>query len=80
MTERLKTFINKNCSHYARNHNLLINQVPRIEKVINRGLGDASQNAKILQSSLDELSIMPVNGVLTRSKAIAAFKLRKKHQ
>jgi ribosomal protein L5 len=32
-----------------REPHLLINQVPRIEKiVINRGLGDASQNAKIL--------------------------------
>jgi large subunit ribosomal protein L5 len=52
-------------------------QVPRIEKiVINRGLGDASQNAKILQSSLDEL-LLPVNGVLTRSKKAIAAKREK---
>jgi large subunit ribosomal protein L5 len=49
MTERLKTFINKNCSHIMRRTTIFNKyQVPRIEKiVINRGLGDASQNAKI---------------------------------
>lgn len=57
-------------------------QVARIEKiVINRGLGDASQNAKILESSLRELSfITGQKGVVTRSKkAIAGFKLRQKN-
>ena len=56
-------------------------QVPEIKKiVINRGLGDASQNAKILDSSLNELSIIAgQRGVVTRSKkAIAGFKLRDK--
>lgn len=56
-------------------------QVPRIEKiVINRGLGDASQNAKILDSSLKELTIIAgQKGIITRSKkAIAGFKLRQK--
>jgi large subunit ribosomal protein L5 len=56
-------------------------QVPRINKiVINRGLGDASQNAKILDSSLKELTIIAgQKGVITRSKkAIAGFKLRQK--
>jgi large subunit ribosomal protein L5 len=56
-------------------------QVPRIQKiVINRGLGDASQNAKILDSSLKELTIIAgQKGVITRSKkAIAGFKLRQK--
>jgi large subunit ribosomal protein L5 len=56
-------------------------QVPQIEKiVINRGLGDASQNAKIVDSSLNELSIIAgQRGVVTRSKkAIAGFKLRDK--
>ena len=56
-------------------------QVTRIEKiVINRGLGDASQNAKILDSSLNELSLIAgQKGVVTRSKkAIAGFKLRQK--
>jgi large subunit ribosomal protein L5 len=56
-------------------------QAPRIHKiVINRGLGDASQNAKILDSSLKELTIIAgQKGVITRSKkAIAGFKLRQK--
>ena len=54
-------------------------QVPRLEKiVINRGIGDASQNAKVLESSLKELTIIAgQKGVITRSKkAIAGFKLR----
>nr|AIT94605.1 ribosomal protein L5 [Chlorosarcina brevispinosa] len=56
-------------------------RVPRIEKiVINRGLGDASQNAKTLESSIKELTMIAgQRGVITRSKkAIAGFKLRKK--
>lgn len=54
-------------------------QVPRILKiVVNRGLGQAAQNSKFLETSLDELAIISgQSGVLTRSKhAIAAFKLR----
>nr|YP_009105801.1 ribosomal protein L5 [Koliella corcontica]AIT94516.1 ribosomal protein L5 [Koliella corcontica] len=56
-------------------------QVPKIEKiVINRGLGDASQNSKLLEASLKELSIIAgQKGVVTRSKkAIAGFQLRQK--
>ena len=56
-------------------------QVPKLEKiVINRGLGDASQNAKLLESCSKELSIITgQQGVVTRSKkAIASFKLRQK--
>jgi len=56
-------------------------QVPRIEKiVINRGLGDASQNTKLLDSSLNELTLIAgQKGIVTRSKkAIAGFKLRQK--
>ena len=83
MTERLKTFYQQKIVPTLCEEPQFINkyQVPRIEKiVINRGLGDASQNAKILQSSLEELSIIAgQRGVLTRSKkAIAAFKLREK--
>jgi large subunit ribosomal protein L5 len=54
-------------------------QVPRLKKiVVNRGLGDASQNAKLLESSLKELSVLTgQKGIITRSrKAIAGFKLR----
>lgn len=56
-------------------------QAPRIEKiVINRGLGDASQNANLLEFGLQELSLIAgQKGVVTRSKqAIAGFKLREK--
>ena len=56
-------------------------QVPALDKiVINRGLGDASQNAKLVESSSKELSIITgQQGILTRAKkAIAGFKLREK--
>lgn len=56
-----------------------IHQVPRLEKVIiNRGLGEASQNAKALESSIKELTIISgQKPVVTRAKkAIAGFKIR----
>ncbi|TVQ53618.1 MAG: 50S ribosomal protein L5 [Spirulina sp. DLM2.Bin59] len=56
-----------------------IHQVPKVEKItINRGLGEASQNAKALESSLQELAtISGQRPVVTRArKAIAGFKIR----
>ncbi len=56
-----------------------IHQVPKISKVvINRGLGEASQNAKALESSLSELAIITgQKPIVTRAKkAIAGFKIR----
>ncbi|MGK7953244.1 MAG: 50S ribosomal protein L5 [Xenococcaceae cyanobacterium] len=56
-----------------------IHQVPKVVKVvINRGLGEASQNAKALESSIAELStITGQKPVVTRAKkAIAGFKVR----
>ena len=56
-------------------------QVPRFQKiVINRGLGDASQNTNLLELGLQELNLISgQRGVITRSKrAIAGFKLREK--
>jgi len=56
-------------------------QVPVLEKiVINRGLGDASQNSKLLESCSNELSMITgQQGIMTRAKkAIAGFKLRQK--
>ncbi|MBE9115793.1 50S ribosomal protein L5 [Lusitaniella coriacea LEGE 07157] len=56
-----------------------IHQVPKPIKVtINRGLGDAHQNSKALESSLSELStIAAQKPVVTRAKqAIAGFKIR----
>jgi len=58
-----------------------IHEVPALKKiVINRGIGDASQNAKILETFLKELSILAgQKGVITRSKkSIAGFKIREK--
>lgn len=54
-------------------------QVPKLVKVtLNRGLGEASQNAKALDSSVAEIAqISGQKPVVTRAKkAIAAFKLR----
>lgn len=54
-------------------------QVPRLEKiVINMGLGEALQNARLLDKSMEELSqITGQTPVLTRArKSIANFKLR----
>jgi large subunit ribosomal protein L5 len=57
-----------------------IHQVPKVTKItINRGLGEASQNAKALESSQAELAtITGQKPVVTRAKqAIAGFKIRK---
>jgi len=56
-----------------------IHQVPKVIKItVNRGLGEASQNAKALESSLTELAtITGQKPVVTRAKkAIAGFKIR----
>jgi large subunit ribosomal protein L5 len=53
--------------------------VPKIEKVVlNMGVGEAIQNAKILDSAVDELSqITGQKPVVTKAKkSIASFKLR----
>ncbi len=54
-------------------------QVPRLEKiVVNMGLGEALQNAKLLDSARKEISAITGQGpVITRArKSIANFKLR----
>lgn len=54
-------------------------EVPRLEKIVlNMGLGEAIQNAKVLDSAVGELAtITGQKPVVTRSrKAIANFKLR----
>ncbi|MDX2098768.1 MAG: 50S ribosomal protein L5 [Leptolyngbyaceae cyanobacterium bins.59] len=56
-----------------------IHEVPKVVKVtINRGLGDASQNAKALEASINEIArIAGQKPVVTRAKkAIAGFKIR----
>lgn len=54
-------------------------QVPHLEKVIlNMGLGEGSQNNKLIQDAVEELSLIAgQKAVITRAKkSIAAFKLR----
>ncbi|MBF2034127.1 MAG: 50S ribosomal protein L5 [Leptolyngbyaceae cyanobacterium T60_A2020_046] len=56
-----------------------VHQVPKLVKVtINRGLGEASQNAKALESSISEIALITgQRPVVTRAKkAIAGFKIR----
>ncbi|MCJ8278830.1 MAG: 50S ribosomal protein L5 [Rivularia sp. ALOHA_DT_140] len=56
-----------------------IHEVPKVTKVtVNRGLGEASQNAKALEASLSEIAIITgQKPVVTRAKkAIAGFKIR----
>jgi len=58
-----------------------VHQVPRLGKiVVNRGLGEIAQNAKALETSLLELTVIATQrGVVTRArKAIAGFKVREK--
>ena len=57
-------------------------QVPRLEKItINVGLGEATQNAKAIDSAvIDITAITGQKPVVTKSKkAIANFKLREEH-
>lgn len=54
--------------------------VPKIEKiVINMGIGEASKNIKILDSAIEELSLITGQkpAVKRARKAISAFKIRK---
>lgn len=83
MVQRLEQFYQTNVIPQLTKQFLYQNthRVPNIEKiVINRGLGDASQNSKLLESCSNELSIITgQHGITTRSKkAIAGFKLRQK--
>lgn len=81
MTERLKTLyletiVPKLKEQFGYTN---IHQVPKLVKItVNRGLGEASQNAKALESSVNELAIITgQKPVVTRAKkAIAGFKVR----
>lgn len=56
-----------------------IHEIPKITKIVlNRGLGEASQNSKILENSITELMLITgQKPIITRSKkAIAGFKIR----
>src|SRR5690625_2284561 len=54
-------------------------QVPKVEKIIiNMGVGDAVQNSKLLDSAVEELTLISgQKPVITRAKnSIAGFRLR----
>ena len=56
-----------------------IHQVPKLLKItVNRGLGEAAQNAKSLEASINEIGVITgQKPVVTRAKkAIAGFKIR----
>lgn len=56
-----------------------VHEVPKLTKiVINRGIGDASQNTKVLESFIKELGVIAgQKGIITKSKkSIAGFKIR----
>lgn len=83
MPERLKTHYIDKISPELQTTYPYVNhyQVPKLTKiVVNQGLGEALQNAKVLDVGLQELgAITGQKGVLTRSKkAISTFKLRAK--
>ena len=56
-----------------------VNQVPKLEKiVINMGLGDVKENAKGLESAVDDLTIIAAQKpvVTVAKKSVANFKVR----
>ena len=81
MTQRLKTVYQQTIVHKLKEEFSYknIHEVPKVIKItVNRGLGEASQNAKALESSIVELGkITGQKPVVTRAKkAIAGFKIR----
>jgi large subunit ribosomal protein L5 len=81
MSEKLKTryeekIVSKLMEQFGYKN---IHQVPKVLKItVNRGLGEAAQNAKALESSIQEIAIITgQKPVVTRAKkAIAGFKIR----
>ena len=81
MTQRLKTIYLTNVAPNLQNELKCknVHQIPKLKKiVINCGLGEASQNAKALESTLRDIGfITGQKPIVTRSKkAIASFQIR----
>ncbi|MDX1582175.1 MAG: 50S ribosomal protein L5 [Thermoanaerobaculia bacterium] len=81
MTPRLKSLYNDEVAPKLKSEFEIKNPmaVPRIEKVVlNMGLGEATQNSKIIDGAVEELTaIAGQKPVVTRAKrSIASFKLR----
>ena len=83
MVEKFKKLYNEIVIPYL-NENLEyknIQEIPKIKKIqINRGLGIAAQNTKILKKSIEEFrAITGQNPIVTKAKqSIAGFKVREK--
>ena len=79
MTQRLKERYTELVQSGQLGKDLNPHQIPKINKiVVNRGVGDASQNKRALDNYLQELSIITGQcAIVTRSKkSIASFKIR----
>nr|YP_010902925.1 ribosomal protein L5 [Hypnea flava]WCH54979.1 ribosomal protein L5 [Hypnea flava] len=81
MNESLKElYYNKICPKLVKKFEYKnIHQIPKLTKItINRGLGEAAQNSKVLENSIKELTLITgQKPVITRAKkSIAGFKIR----
>nr|YP_010726584.1 ribosomal protein L5 [Hypnea edeniana]WCH54780.1 ribosomal protein L5 [Hypnea edeniana]WDY85059.1 ribosomal protein L5 [Hypnea edeniana] len=81
MNKSLKElYYNKICPNLVKKFEYKnIHQIPKLTKItINRGLGEAAQNSKILENSIQELTLITgQKPVITRAKkSIAGFKIR----
>ena len=81
MVQKFKDLYTNDVIPYLKENFKYVNvqQIPRIEKIqINRGLGVAAQNTKILKKSVEEFSLItgqqPI--ITTAKKSIAGFKVR----
>nr|YP_010196616.1 ribosomal protein L5 [Gracilaria cervicornis]UAD84013.1 ribosomal protein L5 [Gracilaria cervicornis] len=77
-----KLYKNKICNDLQSRFNYKnIHEIPKIVKItINRGLGEAANNNKVLEKSINEITIIAgQKPKITKSKkAIAGFKIREK--
>ena len=81
MVQKFKDLYTNDVIPYLKENFKYVNvqQIPRIEKIqINRGLGVAAQNTKILKKSVEEFRLItgqqPI--ITTAKKSIAGFKIR----
>lgn len=77
LKEKYKTTVTQSLKDEFQYKN--VHEVPRFTKItINRGLGEASQNAKALESSIQELTLITgQKPIVTKAKkSIAGFKIR----
>nr|QCI06187.1 ribosomal protein L5 [Dicranema revolutum] len=80
MNKLKELYKTKICSELTQKFNYAnIHQVPKLLKItINRGLGEAAQNSKILEKDIEELKLITgQKPIITRAKkSIAGFKIR----